>query len=244
MAIDALGATRACVFDAYGTLFDVHGAVRRHRGAIGDDAGAVSAMWRQKQLEYTWLRTLMGAHADFWTLTCDALDVALERYGLAADAELRARLLEAYRELGAYPEVTATLASLRARGRATAILSNGAPAMLRDAVAAAGIGPLLDHVVSVEEVGLYKPRPEVYALACSRLDLLPEAVCFLSSNSWDAHGAAHHGLRVVWVNRFDQPVDRLPGQPVATIRSLDELPPLLDDDRGPSRGACGRPPPS
>lgn len=229
MRIDELAATRACVFDAYGTLFDVHSAVRRHQGVIGDDAGAVSALWRQKQLEYTWLRTLMDAHADFWRLTEDALEVALERYNLGGDAELRRRLLDAYRELGAYPDVGATLQTLRDHGRATAILSNGAPGMLADAVAAAGIGRLLDAVLSVEDVGVFKPRAEVYALACRRLDLPAEAICFLSSNGWDAHGAAHFGFKVVWINRFDQPTDRLPGAPLATIRSLDELPPLLGD---------------
>ncbi|NBC97329.1 MAG: haloacid dehalogenase type II [Deinococcus-Thermus bacterium] len=229
MRIDELATTRACVFDAYGTLFDVHSAVRRHQAALGDDAGAVSALWRQKQLEYTWLRTLMDAHADFWRLTEDALDVALERFGRGEDTELRARLLAAYRELGAYPEVAGTLRSLRDHGRATAILSNGAPDMLADAVAAAGLGGLLDAVLSVEDVGVFKPRAEVYALACDRLDLPPAAICFLSANGWDAHGAAHFGFRVVWINRFDQPTDRLPGAPVATIRTLDELPPLLGD---------------
>ncbi len=229
MRIDELAATRACVCDAYGTLFDVHSAVRRHQGVIGDNAGAVSALWRQKQLEYTWLRTLMDAHADFWRLTEDALDVALSRYGLADDAELRARLLEAYRELGAYPEVASTLQTLREHGRATAILSNGAPGMLADAVAAAGIGRLLDAVLSVEDVGVFKPRAEVYALACRRLNLTADGICFLSSNSWDAHGAAHFGFKVVWINRFDQPTDRLPGVPLATIRTLDELPALLGD---------------
>lgn len=230
MVIDELARTRACVFDAYGTLFDVHSAVRRHQSALGDEASAISALWRHKQLEYTWLRTLMGAHADFWTLTEDALDVALARYGVADEAgDVRARLLQAYRELGAYPEVSATLRGLRADGRRTAILSNGAPAMLADAVAAGGLADLLEAVISVEEVGLFKPRPEVYALACARLELAPEDICFLSSNGWDAHGAAHYGFRVVWVNRFDQAVDRLPGEPVATIRTLDELPALLGD---------------
>jgi 2-haloacid dehalogenase len=229
MVMETLSTTRACVFDAYGTLFDVHNAVRRHEAAVGADASAVSALWRQKQLEYTWLRTLMGAHADFWTLTQDALDVALARHGLAGDDALRRRLLDAYRELAAYPEVPATLRALRAGGRRTAILSNGAPDMLADAVAAAGIGELLDAVLSVEAVGVFKPRPEVYALACAHLDLAPAEICFLSSNGWDAHGAAHHGFRVVWVNRFDQPADRLPGEPSAVVRTLDELPPLLGD---------------
>jgi len=227
MATAPLAGTGACVFDAYGTLFDVHSAVRRHEAAVGDDARAVSALWRQKQLEYTWLRTLMGAHADFWTLTTDALDVALHRYGRGDDETLRTRLLEAFRELNAYPEVAATLERIRATGRSTAILSNGSPAMLDAAVRAARLAPLLDRVLSVEEVGVYKPRAEVYQLACERLGVAAERIAFLSSNSWDAHGAAHFGFRVVWINRFDQPVERLPGTPVATIRTLDELPPLL-----------------
>lgn len=230
MPTSPLARTRACVFDAYGTLFDVHSAVRRHEAAIGERASAVSALWRQKQLEYTWLRTLMRAHADFWTLTQDALDVALAAHGMADDTELRTALLAAYRELSAYPEVPSTLARLREAGRATAILSNGSPDMLDDAVRAAGVDGLLDRVLSVEDVGVYKPRAEVYDLACRRLAVAPAEICFLSSNSWDAHGAAHHGFQVVWINRFDQPADRLPGQPVATIRKLDELVPLLDDD--------------
>ncbi len=228
MTMVELARTRACVFDAYGTLFDVHSAVRRHETALGDDAHAVSALWRGKQLEYTWLRTLMGAHADFRTVTADALDVALARFGHGEDAALRDRLLAAYRDLAAYPEVTATLETLRAHGRRTAILSNGAPEMLEAAVATAGIGGLVDAVVSVEEVGVYKPRPEVYDLASTRLGLALEEICFVSANGWDAHGAAHHGLRVVWINRFDQPADRLPGTPLAVIRTLDQLPPLLD----------------
>lgn len=230
MRIDELAVTRACVFDAYGTLFDVHSAVRRHQSALGDEAGAISALWRQKQLEYAWLRTLMDAYADFWRLTEDALDVALDRHGRGDDATLRHRLLDAYRELGAYPEVAGVLRTVRAAGRRTAILSNGSPAMLADAVAAAGLAGLLDHVASVEEVGAFKPRAEVYALACRHLDLAPAEICFVSSNGWDAHGAAHYGFRVVWVNRFDQPEERLPGAPTATIRTLDELPPLLGDD--------------
>ncbi|MEO1089184.1 MAG: haloacid dehalogenase type II [Pseudomonadota bacterium] len=222
----SLAETRACVFDAYGTLFDVHSAVRRHAGALGGAGDSLSATWRQKQLEWTWLRSLMGAHADFWAVTAAALDYAMERHGHDS-VDLRQRLLDAYLELEPYPEVADTLTQLRATGRGLAVLSNGAPSMLAAAVANAGLQQTLDHVLSVEEVGIYKPDARVYQLACDRLGLPPSAICFLSSNGWDAHGAAHFGFQVVWINRFDQPAERLPGRPLAVIRTLDALPPLL-----------------
>lgn len=216
----------ACVFDAYGTLFDVHAAAAQCRGALGGKADSLSATWRQKQLEYTWLRSLMGAHADFARVTADALDYAMGQAGFN-DPALRARLLDIYRRLTAFPEVTATLEALRRAGFATAILSNGSPDMLAEAVAHAGIGPLLDAVLSVEEVGIYKPHPSVYALATDRLGVARERICFLSSNGWDAAGAARFGFRVVWINRYRQPRERLPAGPEAEIADLAALPALL-----------------
>jgi 2-haloacid dehalogenase len=216
----------ACVFDAYGTLFDVHSAVQRGGSALGDKAGAVSALWRQKQLEYTWLRSLMGAHADFRQVTRDGLDYALAVHGVD-DPALADRLMALYLTLDAYPDVAACLEVLRAAGLATAILSNGEPEMLRAAVASAGLTALFDAVLSVEEVGIFKPDPRVYQLAVNRLEVPSERICFVSTNAWDAAGAAFFGFRVAWLNRFGQRLEQLPGAPVAVIGGLDELPALL-----------------
>ncbi|MFZ2100643.1 MAG: haloacid dehalogenase type II [Oricola sp.] len=217
---------RACVFDAYGTLFDVHSAVRRGGESLGDRAAAVSELWRQKQLEYTWLRSLMGAHADFWQVTSDGLDFALSASGVT-DQALHEKLMGLYLSLDAYEEVAATLASLREAGLATAILSNGSPRMLAAAVQSAGIEDLLDANLSVEDVGIYKPDARVYQLAVDRLAVRKEEICFLSSNCWDAKGAAHFGFKVAWINRFKREEDRMPGAFATTIHRLDQLPPLL-----------------
>lgn len=216
----------ACVFDAYGTLFDVHSAAAQCRDVLGDKAAAVSAVWRQKQLEYTWLRSLMGVHADFAEVTGEALDFALGQAGIA-DAALHARLLDAYQRLPAFPEVPAILGALRHGRFRTAILSNGSPAMLRSVVEHAGLAALLDHVLSIEEVGIYKPHPSVYALAVDRLGTPAGRICFLSSNGWDAAGAAQFGFRVVWVNRYRQPRECLPAGPEVEIPDLADLPALL-----------------
>jgi 2-haloacid dehalogenase len=216
---------RGCVFDAYGTLFDVHGAVADLRPRLGARADALAQLWRAKQLEYTWLRSLMGRHADFWQVTGDALDHALARTGV--DGALRAPLLQAYLTLEAYPEVAEVLRRLRASGRKLAILSNGAPAMLAAVVDNAGIGALLDAVLSVEEVGAFKPDPRVYGLAVDRLALPAERIAFLSSNAWDVHGAAAFGLRPVWINRSGAPAERLPGAAEHELPDLSGLPALL-----------------
>jgi 2-haloacid dehalogenase len=216
----------ACVFDAYGTLFDVHSAVARGGAALGDKAAAVSQLWRQKQLEYTWLRSLMGAHADFRQVTRDGLDYALVAYGVD-DPALAERLMALYLTLEAYPDVAPCLEALRAAGFATAILSNGEPAMLDAAVTSAGLTELLDAVLSVEEVGIFKPDKRVYQLAVDRLKVPAEGICFVSTNAWDAAGAAFFGFRVAWMNRFGQRPERLPGAPAAVIGGLDELPALL-----------------
>jgi 2-haloacid dehalogenase len=216
----------ACVFDAYGTLLDVHSATAQCRDALGGKADMVSALWRQKQLEYTWLRSLMGAHADFAQVTGEALDFALGQAGIA-DSLLRARLLDVYQRLSAFPEVPAMLEAVRAAGFKTAILSNGSPAMLRSAVEHAGLATLFDHVLSIEAVGIYKPHPSVYALAVERLGVPAARICFLSSNGWDAAGAAQFGFRVVWINRYRQPRERLPAGPEAEIADLAALPALL-----------------
>lgn len=210
------------LFDAYGTLLDVHSAVGRHAAAIGPDAAALSRLWRQKQLEYTWTRSLMGRHADFAVVTAEALDFALATYGLA-DAALREALLRAYRTLDAYPEVPAVLEDLRRRGLRTAILSNGSPEMLAAGVAAAGIGALLDAVLSVESVGIYKPDPRVYRLAVDHFDVPAAETLFVSSNAWDAAGAAAYGFRVAWINRIGQPAEYGFAPPAATLTDLTEI---------------------
>lgn len=217
---------QACVFDAYGTLFDVHSAAARCRNELGQKADPLSEAWRQKQLQYTWLRSLMEAHADFWQVTGEALDYAMAAVELD-DPAMRKRLMELYLELDAYPEVPAVLQRLKAAGLSTAVLSNGAPAMLDAAVRSAGLADRLDQVLSVEDVGIYKPDPRVYQLAVDRLGVKPAQICFMSSNAWDAFGASHFGFRVAWVNRFGQPPERLPGRPDAEIANLEALPPLL-----------------
>jgi 2-haloacid dehalogenase len=213
------------VFDAYGTLFDVHSAVAAHRAAVGQNADRVSDLWRQKQIEYSWLRSLMRAHADFWQLTQDALDYALQAHGIS-DTALRERLLGAYRTLQAYPDAPACLRALRERGRRLGILSNGSPEMLASAVTSAGMGELFESVLSVESVGVFKTDPRVYAMVPEKFKVAPTEVCFVSSNAWDVAGAAHFGFQVVWINRHALPPENLPGRPQAVIRSLAELPAL------------------
>lgn len=219
---------KACVFDAYGTLFDIASPVVRCGDVLGDRVGAVAGLWRAKQLEYTWLRSLMGRHADFWTVTCDALAYALEAHGLAEDPALETRLLTAYRVLDAYPEVPEVLDRLQGLGRRCAILSNGTPDMLSDAVSAARLEGRFEAVLSVESAGIYKPDRRVYQLACDHLGLVAAEIVFLSSNGWDAAGAASFGFRVGWVNRGGLPAERLPDGPAAVLRDLSELPALLE----------------
>ncbi len=217
---------KACVFDAYGTLFDFASAAAGCRDVLGDQTGPLTALWRDKQLQYTWLRGMQGLHADFWQVTGDALDYSLETLGLA-DPALRERLMGLYLRLAPFPEVPQVLRQLKADGFKTAILSNGSPTMLESAVTAAGLGDLLDHVVSVEEVGVFKPHPSVYRRCTERLGVEPGEIAFQSSNSWDAWAASAFGMRVFWCNRYGQRPERLPGRPDAEMRSLAELPALI-----------------
>lgn len=216
----------ACAFDAYGTLFDVHSAVGRLRADVGPKADQLSQIWRTKQLEYTWLRSLMGKYRDFWQLTGDALDYALAQTGVSP-APVRDRLMDAYLGLDAYPEVPAMLGRLKAAGLKTAILSNGEPNMLEAAVNAAGLSGLLDEVLSVDGLEIYKPHPSVYQLAVDRLGVKADRIAFQSSNAWDVHGAATFGFRPVWINRFGAPVERLPGRAEHEMTDLTGLPDLL-----------------
>jgi 2-haloacid dehalogenase len=223
-----LDGIRACVFDAYGTLFDFASAAARCADGLGDKAEALTPLWRDKQLQYTWLRAAQNRHADFWRVTADALDFALETLGIAdAKGALRRRLLDCYMTLDAFPEVPEVLRQLKAADFVTAILSNGTPAMLAAAVQHAGIGGALDHVLSVEDVGAFKPAPAVYQLAVARLGVPPSAIAFQSSNAWDIHAASAFGMRTVWCNRTGQRRERLPGAPDRETKTLAELPELL-----------------
>jgi len=213
---------RAFVFDAYGTLFDVHAAIARHRDAAGPDAGRFSEIWRTKQLEYAWMLSAAGHYADFWTLTERALDHAFARVP-TVDRALRATLLDAYFRLDAFPDARAALAALKAKGARTAILSNGNPHMLAAAVEAAGLGADLDAVLSVDAIRIYKPRPEVYALVTDAFELAPAEVAFVSSNRWDVMGATAFGFKCVWVNRAGMPEEYADFAPVAVVRDLSAL---------------------
>lgn len=217
---------QACVFDAYGTLFDIHSAAEAARDQLDEKTRELSVIWRERQLQYTWLQSLMGRHADFWEITGNALDYAMKRVGLT-DPALRSRLMELYLQLSPFPEVTDVLTRLRESGRKTAILSNGDMSMLISAAKSAGIYALLDEILSVQSVGIFKPHPSVYQLATDRLKIPAGQIAFQSSNSWDAHGATSFGFLGVWVNRGGQPPERLPAEPQAEIRTLAELPALF-----------------
>jgi 2-haloacid dehalogenase len=221
-----LNGVKACVFDAYGTLFDFASAARACPDVPADAAGRLTALWRDKQVQYTWLRAAQQRHADFRQVTADALDFALETLALERPG-LRDRLLDLYLTLAAFPEVPEVLAKVRAAGRKTAILSNGTPAMLAAAVAAAGLDRSFDAVLSVEEVGAFKPDPRVYQLAVDRLGIPAAAIAFVSSNGWDAHAASAFGMQVVWCNRYGQRRERLPGAPDREITTLADLPALV-----------------
>jgi 2-haloacid dehalogenase len=212
----ALSGTEICVFDAYGTLFDFNSAVARHRGAVGPKADALSDLWRSKQIQYTWLRNSMAAYAKFWQVTGEALDHCLAVHGIE-DPGVREKLLSAYLALDPFPEVPATLA----------ILSNGNPEMLDRMVAASKLADRFEAVLSVDAVKVFKPDPKVYRLVEARCGVKPDKVCFLSSNCWDAHGAAYFGFPAVWVNRAGAPDDNLPGTLSNQIRDLSHLPALL-----------------
>jgi 2-haloacid dehalogenase len=221
-----MSAPRVHVFDAYGTLFDVHAAIARHRAAAGPDADRFSEIWRAKQLEYAWTLTLAGHYADFWTLTERALDYAFDRVP-TVNLVLRAKLLDAYLTLDAFADARAALTALKARDQRIAILSNGTPRMLDAAVQASGIAALCDAVLSVDAVRLYKPRPEVYALVTERFAVRPDEIVFVSSNRWDIMGAVSFGFRAVWVNRAQMPQEYPHQLPVHTVSDLSALPSLV-----------------
>jgi 2-haloacid dehalogenase len=212
----------AFVFDAYGTLFDVHAAVRRHAAAIGPEGQLLSDIWRAKQLEYSWVRSLMGSYVDFWQLTEQALDFAFDK-APSADRSLRQDLLDAYWRLDCYPEVPAVLKALKAEGARLAILSNGSPAMLEAAVRSAALDTVLDDVFSVDQVRKFKTDPSVYDLVATNWRLYPNSISFQSSNRWDIAGAAKFGFRTVWINRSGQPDEYRDHPPSLILLSLEGL---------------------
>jgi 2-haloacid dehalogenase len=210
------------VFDAYGTLFDVHAAMARFRAEVGPDGDRMSEIWRLKQLEYSWTLTLSGHYADFWTLTERALDHALARVP-SVDRALKPKLLDAYFQLDAFPDARAALRALKAAGHKTAILSNGSPNMLKGAVDGAGIGGDLDAVLSVDVLKMFKPRPQVYALVTDHFKCKPSDVTFVSSNRWDVMASVSVGFRGVWVNRSKMPDEYLDFPPKHTLSDLNSL---------------------
>ena len=212
---------RGYVFDAYGTLFDVHSVVEAGREVTSDPA-TLSATWRQKQLEYTWLRALMGAYVDFWVVTESALRYTIRRLGLSATEDQVRRLMEAYLALACFPEVAAALERLA--GRPRAVLSNGAPKMLEAAVTGSGLTGHLEHVISVDRVKTYKPSPRVYALGPETLGIPAGELLFVSSNGWDVAGAKAFGYRVAWCNRTGAPEEELGVRADVVVGTLDQLP--------------------
>jgi 2-haloacid dehalogenase len=217
---------KACVFDAYGTLFDFASAARGCRDVLGANIDRLTVLWRDKQLQYTWLRATQGKHADFWQVTGDALDFTLETLGIE-NGKLRDRLMQLYLTLDTFPEVPSVLNQLKKSGMKLAILSNGSPKMLDALVKGAKLEGMFDAVLSVEDAGVYKPHPRVYQLAVDRLAVPVSAISFQSSNAWDAYAASAFGMQVVWCNRYGQRKERLPGNPDREIKSLDELPTLV-----------------
>ncbi len=216
-----MAAPRAFVFDAYGTLFDVHSIVEAAR-AITPDPEALSLLWRQKQLEYTWLRSLMERYEDFWVVTGQALVYALRGLGITATEAQVDALMDAYLTLSPFPEVPAALRTLG--GIPLAILSNGSPRMLEGAVRSSGLDGVFAHVLSVDAVGIYKPSPRVYELAPRALGLAPDEIVFVSSNGWDVAGAAAFGFRTCWCNRANAPAEELEATPDYEVDRLDAIP--------------------
>jgi 2-haloacid dehalogenase len=218
---------RACVFDAYGTLLDINSAIAQNSASIVENVDALAALWRQRQLEYTWTRSLMKRYADFWELTEAALEYALSTLGLAGRAGLRDSLMNSYLKLAAYPDVAETLRELRSLGVATAILSNGTPKMLQEALRANNLTTYIDACLSVDELKIYKPDPRVYQLVCDQLGVSAQQVWFVSSNAWDVAGAASFGFNAVWINRQNYAREYHFAPIHSELRSLSEISALL-----------------
>ena len=213
---------KACIFDAYGTLFDVNAACRELSMEVGGNWEKLASLWRLRQVEYTWLRNSMDEYIDFWQITSDALDYAMKTLGIENN-ELREKLLNLYLKLEAYPEVKGLLTKLKQKGLKTGILSNGSMKMLNSAVDNANIREYLDEILSVEECEIYKPSSKVYDLVKIKMQINKENVLFFSSNAWDMHAASNYGFKTIWVNRFNNKLERLPGKPINIVNSLDKI---------------------
>jgi 2-haloacid dehalogenase len=226
-AAGKLEGIQACVFDAYGTLFNVASPVEKLAGEIGDKAKELAPLWRQKQLEYTWLRSLMGVHVDFWHVTREALDYSLKRLEIN-ETGLADELMTLYLKLDPYPDAIEGLNAVRKKGKRTAILSNGSPSMLDSIIRNAGLDKLFEQVLSVEDVGIYKPSRRVYRLAMQKLTISDApSICFVSANTWDAQAAAQFGFQVMRIARTPTIDDNIPGRPARVIESLAELADLV-----------------
>ena len=215
-----------CVFDAYGTLFDVNAACRELSKEVGDKWNELSNLWRLRQLEYTWLRNSMKEYIDFWKITSDALDYAMETLNIK-NIKLRNELLSLYLKLEAYPEVKSVLGNIKYMGLKTAILSNGNKKMLESAVSNAKLQNLMDEILSVDDCKVFKPSSKVYELVESKMGVKKENVLFFSSNAWDMHAASNYGFKTIWVNRFQGKLEKLPGKPDQIINSLEPLEKIL-----------------
>ena len=218
--------TKVCIFDAYGTIFDVNAACRELSKEVGEQWQDLAALWRLRQVEYTWLRNSMNEYINFWNITEDALEYAMETLNIES-VDLKKRLLDLYLKLEAYPEVEKVLTHLKKEGYKTGILSNGSEVMLASAVKNAQIQNLLDKVLSVEICKVYKPSHKVYDLVEKEFNIKKNNVAFFSSNAWDMHAAAHYGFKTIWVNRFEGKLEKLPGKPYKIVKSLEKITDIL-----------------
>ncbi len=226
MNTPVLSGIKACIFDAYSTLFDVSSVARAAKDALGPKWIDFSHMWRMKQLQYAWMRSLTGNYADFWQVTGDALDYTIASMDFEDD-ELRDRLMGLYLEILAYKEVPDTLKQLKQNGCKMIILSNATPKMLDSAIKFNQLGGYFSAVISAEEAKKYKPHPDFYQLGADRLGLPKEQICFITSNGWDAYSAKAFGFTTLWCNRFDQRPEHLPESPDGVIENLSQLPACL-----------------
>ena len=217
---------KVCIFDAYGTLFDVNAACRELSIEVGDKWQDLAKLWRLRQTEYMWLRNSMNEYIKFWNITEDALEYAMDTLDIKND-KLKNKLLDLYLKLEAYPEVKKVLTQLKKEGYKTGILSNGSEAMLASAVKNAQIQNLLDKVLSVEKCKIYKPSDKVYDLVEKEFNIKKNNVAFLSSNAWDMHAAAHYGFKTIWVNRFEGTLEKLPGKPYKIVQTLEKITGIL-----------------
>lgn len=212
---------KVCAFDAYGTCFDINSAAQKLSSEIGEDWLSFSSTWRTVQLEYTWLRSLMKRYVDFWKVTEDSLEYAMESHGI--DKNFKNELLNLYKKLNPYPELKDCLKSLKSKKLKICILSNGSPDLLKQLISNAGVQELFDDLISVEDVKIFKPDPQVYELVTKKYKCKPEEVCFMSSNTWDIVGGGLFGYQTVWVDRFNKKFDKLDYKPNMQIKNLSEL---------------------